>query len=147
MKKVFTFIILFIFPFVLFSQTLKEIKKTGKVNIAFTQSWKNTVNYTAAQEFAKFLDIEFNEVTITWDDVFSNNGKIPDDYKTNPDVSYTPDALKEADIICGTIYVLDWRKKFFDFSGIIQISDLLITRKDISKITFNTFLFTVRAFI
>ena len=133
MKKTFFFIIIFFSPFVLLSQSLKEIKKAGKVNIAFTQSWKNTVNYTAAQEFAKFLDIEFNDVTITWDDIFSKNGKIPDDYKTNPDVSYTPDALKEADIICGTIYVLDWRKKFFDFSGIIQISDLLITRKDISK--------------
>ncbi|MCF6367126.1 MAG: transporter substrate-binding domain-containing protein [Bacteroidales bacterium] len=133
MKKIAILLITILSPFFLYSQTLKKIKKEGKINIAFTESWRNTVNYTAAQEFAKFLDIEFTETIIQWDDVFSKNGKIPKDYKTNPEVSYTPDALKEADIICGTIYVLDWRKKFFDYSGIIQISDILITRKDIAK--------------
>jgi len=131
-QKIIIAIILF-FPFILNSQTLKEIKKNGKINIAFTESWKNTVNYTAAKEFAKFLDVEFNETTIKWDDVFSKNGNIPKDYKTNPNVSYTPDALQKADIIAGTIYVLDWRKKFFDYAGIIQISDILITKRDIAK--------------
>ncbi|MCD4793829.1 MAG: transporter substrate-binding domain-containing protein [Bacteroidales bacterium] len=133
MKRLFYLILTLSLPFFLNAQTLKDVKKRGEIDIAFTESWKNTVNYTAAQEFAKFLDIEFNNVTITWDDVFAHNGKIPEDYKTNPDISYTPDALKRADIICGTIYVLDWRKKFFDYSGIIQISDLLITKKNISK--------------
>lgn len=131
--KIIVVALAFLFPFQSYSQTLQKIKKSGEINIAFTESWKNTVNYTAAKEFAKFLDIEFNEVTITWDDVFAEDGKIRDDYQTNPEISYTPDAFKKADIICGTIYVLDWRKKFFDYSGIIQISDLLITRKDISK--------------
>ena len=133
MKKFALLYIILIAPFFLYSQTLKKIKKEGKINIAFTKEWTNTVNYTAAQEFAKFLDIEFTETTIVWDDIFSKDGKVPEDFKTNPDVSYTPDALKEADIICGTIYVLDWRKKFFDYSGIIQISDILITRKNILK--------------
>jgi len=126
-------LIFLLLPFFLNSQTLKEVKKEGKINIAFTESWKNTVNYTAAKEFAKFLDVEFNETTIKWDDVFSKDGKISKDYKTNPDISYTPDALQKADIIAGTIYVLDWRKKFFDYAGIIQISDILITKKDVAK--------------
>jgi len=133
MSKKIIFILIIFSPFFLKSQTLKEIKKEGKINIAFTESWKNTVNYTAAKEFAKFLDVEFNETTIKWHDVFAKDGNIPEDYKTNPDVSYTPDALKNADIICGTIYVLDWRKKFFDYSGIIQISDILITKKNVAK--------------
>ncbi len=133
MKKQLLFILFFIIPFFIYSQTIKKIKKEGKITIAFTESWKNTVNYTAAQEFAKFLDVKFEETTIKWDDVFSKDGKIPEDYKTNPNIRYTPDALQKADIICGTIYELEWRKKFFDYSGIIQISDILITKKNISK--------------
>ena len=133
MKNIIVLILILLFPFFLNSQTLKKVKNEGKINIAFTESWKNTVNYTAAKEFAKFLDVKFNDVTIKWDDVFSKNGKIPEDYKTNPDVSYTPDALQNADIIAGTIYELDWRRKFFDYAGIVQISDILITKKDVAK--------------
>jgi ligand-binding sensor domain-containing protein/serine phosphatase RsbU (regulator of sigma subunit)/ABC-type amino acid transport substrate-binding protein len=133
LRKTVLLIFLISSSFYLYSQTLKKIKHEGKINIAFTESWKNTVNYTAAKEFAKFLDVEFNEITINWDDVFSNNGKIPKDYKTNPNINYTPDAIKKAELICGTIYILDWRKKFYDFVGIIQVSDILITRKNISK--------------
>lgn len=132
MRKLLLFILTFI-PFLLNSQTLNKIKKNGQMDIALTESWKNTVNYKAVQEFAKFLDVKFNPVTIEWEEVFAQNGKIADDYITNPDVSYTPDALQKSDIICGTIYVLDWRKKFFDFAGIIQISDLLIINRKFSK--------------
>jgi hypothetical protein len=133
MKKIFTTFILTIFTIYSFSQDMKNIKRDGVINVAFTESWKNTVNYTLAQEFAKFLDVDFNEVTISWEEIFSNNGNTPSDYQTNPNIHYTPDALKKADIICGTVYVLDWRKKFFDFSGIMQISDLLLTKKSVAK--------------
>ncbi len=132
MKKILLFFILS-FPFLLSAQTLSKIKKEGKIDIALTESWKNTVNFKTAEEFAKFLDVKFNPVTIKWDEVFSENGKISDDYKTNPKISYTPDALKKSDLICGTIYVLDWRKKFFDYAGIIKISDLLIINRIHSK--------------
>ncbi|NPA68556.1 MAG: transporter substrate-binding domain-containing protein, partial [Chlorobi bacterium] len=132
MKKL-SFLIIILLPYFANAQTLNKIKKTGQINIALTESWKNTVNYKAAEEFAKFLDVKFNPVTIQWEEVFADNGKIPKDYKTNPEISYTPDALKKADIICGTIYVLDWRKKFFDFAGIIEISDLLIINRELSE--------------
>jgi serine phosphatase RsbU (regulator of sigma subunit)/ligand-binding sensor domain-containing protein/ABC-type amino acid transport substrate-binding protein len=133
MKRVLTILLLSLITFGSYSQDMKNIKRTGTIHVAFTESWKNTISYTLAQEFAKFLDVDFNEVTISWEEIFSNNGKTPADYQTNPRVSYTPDALKKADIICGTVYVLDWRKKFFDFSGIMQISDLLITKKSVAK--------------
>ena len=132
MKKL-SFLIFALLPFFLNAQTLNKIKKNGQIDIALTESWKNTVNYKAAQEFAKFLDVKFNPVTIDWEEVFSQNGKIAEDYKTNPNIAYTPDALQKADVICGTIYVLDWRKKFFDFAGIIEISDLLVINRKLSK--------------
>ncbi len=133
MKKNIFLILIIILPGIIGAQTLSKIKKEGKIDIALTESWKNTVNYKAAEEFAKFLDVKFNPVTIKWEDVFANNGEIPEDYKTNTKISYTPDALQKADVICGTIYVLDWRKKFFDYAGIIEISDLLIINRKLSK--------------
>ncbi len=132
MKKL-SFLLISLLPFLLNAQTLKQIKKDGKINIALTQSWEKTVNYQTAQEFAKFLNVQFTPVTIDWGEVFSKNGKVQDDYITNPNVAYTPDALQKSDVICGTIYVLDWRKKFFDFAGIIQISDLLIINRKYAK--------------
>jgi len=131
-KKYFLLIFIFVLPLLVFSQTLENIKAKGEINIAFTKSNKNTVNYTIAKEFAKFLNVKFNEVPIEWGDVFAKDGEIPTDYSTNPQISYVPDALKKADIICGTIYLLDWRKKFFDYSGIVQVSDLLIVRKNLN---------------
>ncbi len=132
MKKIIIFILLFL-PSLLFSRTLEEIKKSGVLYVGFTQSWKNTINYIAAQEFANFLGVEMKEVDILWDEVFSQNGVIPENYKTDPNISYTPDALKKADVICGTIYINDWRKKFFSYAGISQISDLLIIKKNIKE--------------
>ncbi len=133
MKKTSLLILLFFLPLFSFSQTLSKIKKEGNINIALTKSWKNTVNFKLAEEFAKFLDVKFNPVTIQWEEVFAKDGNIPEDYKTNLNVSYTPDALQKSDVICGTIYVLDWRKKFFDYAGIIEISDLLIIDRKYAK--------------
>ncbi len=133
MKQFIAILILSLLTSTLSAQTLNDIKQRGTINVAFTESGKNTVNNSLAQEFAKFLDVKLNKVTISWEETFSQNGKMPEGYKTDPNISYTPDALQKADIICNTIYVMDWRKKFFDYAGITQISDLLIIRKNIGK--------------
>jgi ligand-binding sensor domain-containing protein/serine phosphatase RsbU (regulator of sigma subunit)/ABC-type amino acid transport substrate-binding protein len=116
-----------------FSRTLEEIKRSGVLYVGFTQSWMNTINFITAQEFANFLNVQMEVVPITWDEIFSENGTIKPDYQTNPKISYTPDALKRADIICGTIYVMDWRKKFFDYAGMVNVSDLLIVRSNLKE--------------
>jgi len=121
-------IILFI-PYLVSSRTLEEIKKSGVIYGAFTESALSSVNYKIALEFAKFLNCELKVVKVSWDDNFSKDGVRPDDLETNPDYNYTPDALINADFICGTIYVIDWRKKFFDYAGIMSVSDLLIVKK------------------
>lgn len=106
-----------------------EIKRSGKIYAAFTESALGSVNHKFALEFAKFLNVELVIVNTTWEENFSNNGTIPANYQTNPNLSYTPDALKKADFICGTIYILEWRKKFFDYAGLLDLSDLLIIPK------------------
>ncbi len=122
------FLILLV-PSLFFGRDIKTIKKSGKIYAAFTESARKSLNYKLALEFAKFLNVKLEVVNTTWNDNFSRKGKIPDNYQTNPNVSYTPDALRRADFICGTIYVLEWRKKFFDYAGILDLSDLLIVPK------------------
>jgi len=111
------------------ARDIGEIKRSGKIYAAFTESALGSVNHRFALEFAKFLNVELVIVNTTWEENFSNNGVIPANYQTNPNLSYTPDALKKADFICGTIYILEWRKKFFDYAGILDLSDLLIIPK------------------
>lgn len=111
------------------ARNIEEIKTSGVLYVAFTQSSLNSINYKIAQEFANFLQVKLVPVITSWDENFSLNGKRPSDLETNPNYHYTPDALKKADLICGTIYVYPWRKKLFDYAGIMQVSDLLVVRK------------------
>ena len=122
-------LLLFVFPSLTQARTIEEIKRSGKIYAAFTESALGSVNYRFALEFAKFLNVELVVVNTTWEENFSKDGKIPANYQTNPNLSYTPDALKKADFICGTIYILEWRKKFFDYAGLLDLSDLLIIPK------------------
>jgi len=123
------FALMLLIPFGVSARSLQEIKKSGKLRAAFTESALGSVNHKFALEFAKFLNVELVVVNTTWEENFSNNGVIPNNYQTNPKLSYTPDALMKADFICGTIYILEWRKKFFDYAGILDLSDLLIIPK------------------
>ncbi len=109
-----------------YPDSLDEIKKSGKLLIAFDPADKLTINYPLAYEFARFLNLEVEEVIISWDEVFSNNGVTPEDLETNPDHRYTPDALRKADIICSTFTIVEWRKKLFDFAETLISAELLV---------------------
>jgi len=131
MKQRFFFImLLLIIPFVVNGQNLQEIKKSGKIHAAFTESDLGSMNYQLAKEFARFLNVELIPVDIKWEENFSRNGTLPGNYQINPNLSYTPDALKKADIICGSLYIYDWGKKYFDYAGILDLSDLLVIPKN-----------------
>jgi ligand-binding sensor domain-containing protein/serine phosphatase RsbU (regulator of sigma subunit)/ABC-type amino acid transport substrate-binding protein len=125
----FSLILLLVLPTIMVARSITEIKRSGKIYAAFTESALGSVNHRFALEFAKFLNVELVIVNTTWEENFSKDGVIPSNYQTNPNLSYTPDALKKADFICGTIYILEWRKKFFDYAGVLDLSDLLIIPK------------------
>ncbi|MCR5456059.1 MAG: transporter substrate-binding domain-containing protein, partial [Bacteroidales bacterium] len=127
MKKILSLILLITMMVgAAYSRTLDEIRRSGVVRVAFTESGKQTINLQFAREFAKFINCELEIVNIEWNEIFSHNGIVPADYIVNDSISYTPDALMKADFICGTTYMYDWREKFFDFAGEMQVSDLLI---------------------
>ena len=111
------------------ARSIDDIKRSGVVYVAFTESSYNSINRLIAEEFAKYLNVKMVPVITTWQQNFSLKGKIPPDLETNPKISYTPDALQKADFICGTIYVFPWRKKLFDYAGIMYVSDLLVVRR------------------
>mgnify|MGYP005838328341 CR=1 FL=1 len=137
-RKFWVYIILIFNALNVYSRDIEEIKKSGVIYAAFTESSFKSINYQIALEFAKFLNVKLQPIMTTWDQNLSQNGVIPPDLKENPNVSYTPDALKQADFICGTIYIYDWRKKLFDYAGILQVSDLLVVRKKSKEFDFLT---------
>ncbi len=128
-KIIIPFIFLFLTVISSYGRSLDDIKKSGVIYAAFTESSRNSINYKIALEFAKFLNVKLVPVITSWDENFSLNGVRPADLETNPKYHYTPDALQKADFICGTIYVYKWRKKIFDYAGIMQVSDLLVIKK------------------
>jgi len=145
-KKLLVFIFL-ICPLILFSRTLDEIKKSGIVYAAFTESSLNSVNYKIALEFAKFLDCDLQVIKTSWEDNFTKDGIRPKDLETNDTYNYTPDALAKADFICGTIYVNEWRQRLFDYAGIMHVSDLLIVKKEANQVSMWINLFIPSEFI
>ncbi len=112
------------------ARTLEEIKRSGKLYVAFEHTDVNTINYPLAYEFARFLNLDLVEVIIDWDELFSHDGVRPPDLETNPEYHFTPDVFRKADIVCSTISVLDWRKRLFDFAETLQSAELLVVRKN-----------------
>jgi len=110
-------------------RSLEDIKRSGVIWVAFTSDALLNINYDLALEFARYLNVELRVVEIGWDEAFMMNGSIPEDMVTNPDLRYTPDALKRADIICNTFTVNEWRKKLFGFAGTLQTAELLMINK------------------
>lgn len=129
LKRFFLILLTFLLPFSLFSRSLDEIKRSGKIFVAFTETDLKNINYDLALELARYLNVKLIEVPIEWDQVFMRNGTIPSDLKTNPELQYTPDALKRADIICSTFTIMEWRKKLFGFAETMLSAELLMINK------------------
>ncbi len=128
-----TGIVFYLWAFVsvpVIARDLDEIKKSGKIRIAFTETDYNTINYPLALEFARYLNVELEAVTITWEQAFQINGRIPDDVQTNPEVSYTPDIFKEVDAVFSTFTVLEWRKRIFGFAETLFSAELIMIKEE-----------------
>jgi ligand-binding sensor domain-containing protein/serine phosphatase RsbU (regulator of sigma subunit)/ABC-type amino acid transport substrate-binding protein len=109
------------------ARSLQEIKRSGKLLVAFTEWDYRNINYPLALEFARYLNVKLVDVNINWDEAFSRDGKIPPHIETDPELKYTPDALRKADIICSTFSTVEWRKKLYDFAETLYSSELLLT--------------------
>jgi len=128
-RRSFILLLLILLPAGLLARSLDEIKRSGKIFVAFTSDDLKNINYDLAYEFARYLNVELIEVEIEWEEAFMKNGVIPPDMETNPDLKYTPDALKKADIICSTFTIIDWRRKLFGFAETMQSAELLMIGK------------------
>jgi len=112
-----------------YGRTLDEIKRSGKIYVAFSSDGLESINHDLALEFARYLNVELIEVPIEWNQAFMRNGIIPPDLETNPELRYTPDALKNCDIICSTFTIIEWRKKLFGFAETMLSAELLLINK------------------
>ena len=129
LKRSLLLLLIFLLPFSLIGRSLDEIKRSGKIFVAFTETDLRNINYDLALELARYLNVKLIEVPIEWEQVFMRNGTIPPDLESNPELQYTPDALKRADIICSTFTVMEWRKKLFGFAETMLSAELLVINK------------------
>ncbi len=129
-RRLFLLLFLILFSFGALSRSLEEIRRSGKIWVAFTSDDLKNINYDLAHEFARYLNVELIEVLIDWEEAFMKDGVRPPDLETNPDLRYTPDVLKSADIICSTFTIMEWRKKLFGFAETLQSAELLMIRKN-----------------
>ena len=129
LKRFILLLLVCLLPALLPGRSLDEIRRSGKIYVAFTSTDLKNINYDLALEFARYLNVELIEVEIEWDEAFKLNGSIPPDMESNPDLIYTPDALKESDIICSTFTIMQWRKKLFGFAETLLSAELLMINK------------------
>jgi len=129
LKRTFILLLICLLPSFLTGRNLDEIRRSGKIYVAFTSTDIKNINYDLALEFARYLNVELIEVEIEWDEAFKLNGSLPPDMETNPDLIYTPDALKDSDLICSTFTIMEWRKKLFGFAETLQSAELLMINK------------------
>ena len=105
-KRILILLLLCLLPSLLTGRSLDEIRRSGKIYVAFTSTDLKNINYDLALEFARYLNVELIEVKIEWNEVFKLNGSLPPDMESNPDLIYTPDALKDSDLICSTFTII-----------------------------------------
>ena len=129
-RKLLLFVLLFAVFICATGRGLDEIKRSGKIYVAFTRDDLENINYDLANEFARYLNVELIKVEIEWNEAFMRDGIIPPGLETDPSISYTPDALKKADIICSTFTIMEWRKKLFGFAETLQSAELLMVHRD-----------------
>lgn len=108
-------ILLFLFTGIK-GRNLDDIKRSGKIYVALSDTDIKKLNYDLALKFAHYLNVKLIVVPYEWDQVFMRNGSIPEDLESNPELQYTPDIFRKADIVCSTFTVLEWRKRLFGFA-------------------------------
>lgn len=118
---------------------LEVLKKNGKLSVATREldsvyeidenGVVSGFNYLLLERFAKEVDVELDLKFVGFSDYFKIHGNVPEEVKTNPDFSYTPDLFNEVDIYCDVISVLPWREKLFKFIDIVPVKQMTLTRK------------------
>ncbi len=129
-RKILPFFLLLLACSQVTGRGLDEIKRSGKIYVAFTTDDLKNINYDLALEFARYLNVDLIEVVIDWEEAFMQDGTVPGGLETDPDLRYTPDALRKSDIICSTFTIIEWRKKLFGFAETLQSAELLMIRKN-----------------
>jgi len=86
--------------------------------------------YDLILEFADFLDLEVEIKTVLFSELFSRDGIIPDELKTDPSYTYVPDIFNTADLCAGFLTVLPWRLQIMEMISYLPVREMLISRED-----------------
>ncbi len=92
--------------------------------------------YRLTKTFAEYLGVDLKVKTITFRDVFSINGEIPESLGIDNNLAYTPDLFNEVEVLPDNVTILPWRVNIFRFVKILKSKVMIITRKgeEITKV-------------
>ena len=76
LKRFILLLFVCLLPAILIGRSLDEIRRSGKIYVAFTSDDLKNINYDLALEFASYLNVELIEVEIDWSEAFKKNGSI-----------------------------------------------------------------------
>lgn len=119
---------------------IEQIQAKGKLKVAAYISpgsfeVDNNGRYSGFQydllmELTKFLEVDIDIETVLFSDIFSKEGVIPEEVKSDISYRYNPDIFDRVDICAGFITVLPWRMQIMDMIAYFPVRQMLISRGD-----------------
>lgn len=92
------------------------------------------LHYYLALSIAHMLDIPIRFTPVGFNEFFEKEGVVPEQLKTDPGYSYTPDLLQDHHVYIGNISPLPWRKKFLSFINLFPTRLVYVVHKDTGTI-------------
>ena len=86
-------------------------------------------HYRMIQALGDMLDMPVSVRFVNFDDAFTENGVIPPEVKTDPEVEYTPDLLKQVDIFAFDLTEVPWRSKLMTIIPLVPTRVLVVNRR------------------
>ncbi|MGK5091209.1 transporter substrate-binding domain-containing protein [Deltaproteobacteria bacterium TL4] len=114
------------------ARSLKQIKRSGKLYVAFTKETLNSPHYLLAQEFANYLKVKLVPVPVQWEDYFDRNEQPHQDSTPSP-IKGTLRIFNKVDLIADNFSMSAEQHTFFDFAETILSTSLGIRSKLFKK--------------
>lgn len=86
-------------------------------------------HYRLLRAFSDLIDVPLIIKEVSVGDFFLKDGALPEGYRSDPDVAYTPDVLADSDLLVSSITINSWRQKLMIIVPVFPVKLLLITRK------------------
>lgn len=116
---------------------IDQLRENGGLKVSVVPGPGAGFHYRFLLAFSDFISVPVITRENSIRDYFLKDGVLPEGYRTDATIVYTPDIFAELDLLANGLTINDWRQKFIAFVPIFPVKILLITRKgeEIQNIT------------